>query len=85
MIGIVSGRLVNFCIAPLTFRAIPIDLTIMALFLGETTDIQIFRVATLTNDTRLPASARYSAATVHRHSIDNDSRGGSDAAALYFQ
>jgi hypothetical protein len=41
------GRLVNVCIALLTFCAIMIGLTIMALFLGETTDLQIFRVATV--------------------------------------
>jgi hypothetical protein len=41
------GRLVNACIALLTFCAILIGLTIMALFLGETTEIQIFRLATV--------------------------------------
>lgn len=41
------GRLVNACIALLTLCAILIGLTIMALFLGETTEIQIFRVATI--------------------------------------
>ncbi len=41
------GRLVNFCIALLTLGAILIGLTIMVLFLGETTEIQIFRVATV--------------------------------------
>lgn len=41
------GRLVNTCIALLTFCAILIGLTIMALFLGETTELQIFRIATL--------------------------------------
>jgi len=41
------GALVNSCIALLTFCAILIGLTIMALFLGETTQIQIFRTATL--------------------------------------
>jgi hypothetical protein len=41
------GRLVNVCIALLTFCAILIGLTIMALFLGETTAIQSFRVATV--------------------------------------
>jgi len=41
------GRLVNTCIALLTFCAIMIGLTIMALFLGETTELQIFRIATL--------------------------------------
>jgi hypothetical protein len=41
------GRLVNACIALLTFCAILIGLTIMALFLGETTTIQSFRVATV--------------------------------------
>ena len=41
------GRLVNACIALLTFCAILIGLTIMALFLGETTEIQMFRVATV--------------------------------------
>lgn len=41
------GRLVNFCIALLTMCAILIGMTIMALFLGETTEMQIFRVATV--------------------------------------
>jgi len=41
------GRLVNACIALLTFCAILIGLTIMALFLGETTQIQILRIATI--------------------------------------
>ncbi len=41
------GRLVNSCIALLTFCAILIGLTIMALFLGETTQMQIFRMATV--------------------------------------
>ena len=43
----VRGRLANLCIALLTFCAILIGLTIMVLFLGETTELQIFRVATL--------------------------------------
>nr|WP_319564177.1 DUF2721 domain-containing protein [uncultured Rhodoferax sp.] len=41
------GKLVNVCIAILTFCAILIGLTIMALFLGETTEIQMFRIATV--------------------------------------
>jgi hypothetical protein len=41
------GRLVNSCIALLTFCAIMIGLTIMALFLSETTELQIFRIATI--------------------------------------
>jgi hypothetical protein len=41
------GGLVNACIALLTGCAIFIGLTIVALFLGETTEIQIFRVATI--------------------------------------
>lgn len=41
------GRLVNICIALLTLCAILIGLTIMALFLGETTEFQIFRIATV--------------------------------------
>jgi hypothetical protein len=41
------GRLVNACIALLTFCAILIGLTIMALFLGETTQMQILRLATI--------------------------------------
>ncbi len=41
------GALVNFCIALLTFCAILIGLTIMTLFLGETTDIEMFRLATV--------------------------------------
>lgn len=41
------GKLVNASIALLTFCAILIGLTIMALFLGETTEMQIFRIATV--------------------------------------
>jgi hypothetical protein len=41
------ARLVNFCIALLTFCAIAIGMTIVALFLGETTGIQAFRVVTV--------------------------------------
>ena len=41
------GALVNACIALLTFCALMIGLTIMALFLGETTEWQIFRLATI--------------------------------------
>ena len=41
------ARLANLCIALLTFCAILIGLTIMVLFLGETTELRIFRVATL--------------------------------------
>ncbi|MDO9198627.1 DUF2721 domain-containing protein [Rhodoferax sp.] len=41
------GRLVNACIALLTFCAILIGLTIMALFIGETTELQILRIATI--------------------------------------
>jgi hypothetical protein len=41
------GRLVNVCIALLTFCGILIGLTIMALFLGETIEIQIFRAVTV--------------------------------------
>ncbi len=41
------GRLVNLCIALLTFCAILIGLTIMTLFLGETTELQIFYLATV--------------------------------------
>ncbi len=41
------GRLVNVCIALLTFCGILIGLTIVVLFLSETTELQIFRVATL--------------------------------------
>lgn len=41
------SRLVNACIALLTFCAILIGLTILALFLGETTEMQIFRIATV--------------------------------------
>lgn len=40
------GALVNACIALLTFCAILIGLTIVVLFLGETTELQIYRVAT---------------------------------------
>jgi uncharacterized membrane protein YbhN (UPF0104 family) len=41
------GALVNVCIALLTFGAILIGLTIVALFLGETTELEIFRLATV--------------------------------------
>ena len=41
------GRLVNACIALLTFCAILIGLTIMTLFIGETTAVQILRFATV--------------------------------------
>ena len=41
------GSLVNTCIALLTFCAIMIGLTIVVLFLGETTELQIFKLATL--------------------------------------
>ena len=41
------GRLANLCIALLTFCAIFIGLTIVVLFLGETTELQIIRTATL--------------------------------------
>jgi hypothetical protein len=41
------GNLVNVCIALLTLCAIQIGLTIMALFLGETTEIEIFKTATI--------------------------------------
>ena len=39
------GTLVNTCIALLTFCAISIGLTIVVLFLGETTEVQRFRIA----------------------------------------
>lgn len=41
------GALVNTSIALLTFCALMIGFTIMALFLGETTEWQIFRIATI--------------------------------------
>ncbi len=41
------GRLVNGCIALLTFCAILIGLTIVALFLGETAELPILRIATI--------------------------------------
>lgn len=41
------GLLVNACIAMLTFCAMLIGLTIVALFLGETTEINMLRVATV--------------------------------------
>jgi hypothetical protein len=41
------GKLVNASIALLTFCAIFIGLTIVMLFLGETTEIQILRFATI--------------------------------------
>jgi hypothetical protein len=41
------GKLVNISIALLTLCAIQIGLTIMALFLGETTEIEIFKTATV--------------------------------------
>ncbi|MHB8951331.1 MAG: DUF2721 domain-containing protein [Rhodoferax sp.] len=40
------GTLVNACIALLTFCSILIGLTIVVLFLGETTELQIYRIAT---------------------------------------
>lgn len=39
------GALVNSCIALLTFCGILIGLTIMVLFLGETVEVNIFRLA----------------------------------------
>ncbi|APW47532.1 DUF2721 domain-containing protein [Rhodoferax antarcticus] len=41
------GALVNSCIALLTFCGIMIGLTIMALFLGETAEINVFRLASI--------------------------------------
>jgi hypothetical protein len=41
------ASLVNACIALLTLCAILIGLTIMALFLGETTEMQFFKIATV--------------------------------------
>ena len=41
------GRLANVSIALLTFCAILIGLTIVALFIGETTELQIFKLATI--------------------------------------
>ena len=41
------GKLVNTCIALLTFCAIMIGLTIVALFLGQTAELQILRTATI--------------------------------------
>lgn len=41
------GRLANASIALLTFCSLLIGLTIMALFIGETTEIQIFKLATI--------------------------------------
>lgn len=41
------GWLVNSCIALLTFCAILIGTTIMLLFLGETTELPILRIATV--------------------------------------
>ncbi len=41
------GRLVNACIALLTFGAIFIGITIVALFVGETTDLNLWLVSTL--------------------------------------
>ncbi len=41
------GRLANVSIALLTLCALLIGLTIVALFLGETTEMQIFRLATV--------------------------------------
>jgi len=43
----VRGSLVNVCIALLTFCAMLIGLTIVALFIGETTELQIWRPATV--------------------------------------
>lgn len=39
--------LINACIALLTFCGMLIGLTILALFLGETTQLEIFRLATI--------------------------------------
>ena len=41
------GRLINTCIALLTLCAILIGLTIVVLFLGETTELQGFQLATI--------------------------------------
>lgn len=41
------GWLINTCIALLTLCGMLIGLTILALFLGETTELQIFRMATI--------------------------------------
>ena len=41
------GWLINACIALLTFCGLLIGLTILALFLGETTDLQIIQLTTL--------------------------------------
>jgi hypothetical protein len=41
------GWLVNVCIALLTFCALLIGLTIVTLFIGETTEVQILRFATV--------------------------------------
>lgn len=41
------GKLSNVCIGLLTLCAIQIGLTIMALFLGETTEINILKVVTI--------------------------------------
>ena len=41
------GRLVNGCLALLTFCAILIGTTIVLLFLGETSELPIFRMATV--------------------------------------
>ncbi len=41
------GRLANISIALLTLCSLLIGLTIMALFIGETTEIQIFKLATI--------------------------------------
>lgn len=41
------GRLVNSCLALLTFCAILIGTTIVLLFLGQTSELPIFKIATL--------------------------------------
>ena len=41
------GRLVNTCLALLTFCAILIGITIVLLFLGETSELPIFKIATV--------------------------------------
>ena len=41
------GWLINACMALLTFCGLLIGTTILALFLGETTELQIFRLATI--------------------------------------
>ena len=47
MIGAVTGRLARVCVALLTFCSLLIGLTIVTLFLGETTSMEFLRLPTI--------------------------------------